>query len=374
MKRKFTIYSTLIILIFGATSAVKENYFSTQPPSGRTGATGTYCTSCHTTNTLNSGGGSVITTGLPNGTYVAGQAYPFTLTINHGTADRQKWGFAIKAVNPAGGAVVGAFSTTNANAIVNGSSKELTHNNAVTTGSSNTFTYTNLVWTAPTASPPASVKFYFVGNAADGTGGDDNDFIYAANSTATLLPIILSSFTSTVDGNRVILNWQVESDLTTKLFEVERNLDVTKFETITSIFGSNSSIARKYNFIDTKPSNASVVYYRLKMFDKDGTITYSKMLSVNTKNSSNYVSNVYPNPVKKGQNVNIELVSDKEQTASFIIVNTLGKIISAKEKNITKGFNNVSFKMGNYLAADNYFLQIKMGNTVSKQFNIAVVE
>jgi hypothetical protein len=162
--------------------------FSSVPPQGRTGATGSYCTGCHQGNVRNASGGSVSISGLPSGSFVAGQKYNFSLTISHGAADRKKWGFSIIAVTNAG-VPVGVFSSTNANAKNNGD--ELSHFNAVATSPNASFTYNNLAWTAP-AAPTASeqtVHFYFAGNAADGSFSSSGDFIYSATQQATLASI-----------------------------------------------------------------------------------------------------------------------------------------------------------------------------------------
>lgn len=370
MKKNYT-YLVLALIIFGSTSAINSN------PNADTGRTGvvsgvTCVNSCHNSFALNTAGGNVTVSGLPTSNYVAGTAYPFSLTINHANADRLKWGFAIKAVNATTNAAIGTFTLTNtANKRI--SSNEITSATAASTSAAATYTYSGMTWTAPAAATaPASVKFYYVGNAANGDNSRSGDYIYSG-STTVALPIILTNFTTNVDGNNVALFWQVESDLTTNYFEIEKSTDKLNFTTIAKIYGSNTSIARKYNYVDEKAYGKSL-FYRLKMTDKDGTTTYSNIQSVNVKNTSNFVNNIFPNPAKKGQDINVEIVSENAQIASFIIVNADGKIISAKEKNISIGYNKVNLKMSNFIASGNYYMQIKLGNTLSKQFNIAIVE
>ena len=118
MKKIFTLIflSTCIILL---QSGVKSLNFSSQPPTGLTGATGSYCTNCHGDFSLNTAGGSVSISGLPPGGYVPSTLYPLSITISHGAANRARWGFSMKAVNGSG-ASVGTFSSTNANAGPNG--------------------------------------------------------------------------------------------------------------------------------------------------------------------------------------------------------------------------------------------------------------
>ncbi len=179
---------------------------SAVPDQGYTGADGLYCTNCHSSNTLNSGGGGVTVSGLPQGTYTAGAVYDFSIQISHGTANRGRFGFSIEARNAAG-QKVGSFSSTNPNAAPNGD--ELSHWNAplLTTGQA-AYTYNNLRWTAP-ANPSAAdqtVTFYYVGNAANGSGSS-GDFIHAGTLTVNLLAV--QTYTFTGNGNwSNPANWQ----------------------------------------------------------------------------------------------------------------------------------------------------------------------
>jgi hypothetical protein len=153
-------------------------------PAGYTGAEGLTCRNCHGGNPLNASGGGVIIDGLPS-TYTAGQTYNFTVKINHGTSDRKRWGFAVKAVTSTNPTVAGTFSENNPNALI--ADDEIGHSSAPFTASSDTYTFNNLSWTAPANPVPieSNITFYVVGNAASGSGSS-GDFIYTTTQTVTL--------------------------------------------------------------------------------------------------------------------------------------------------------------------------------------------
>ncbi len=95
------------------------------------------------------------------------------------------------------------------------------------------------------------------------------------------LPIRLTSFTTEKTGEEVILKWSTVSEVNFRHFSVERSIDAIHFEEIGIVAGvGNSSSQQDYRFTDH-----SVVlrnsYYRLKLFDVDGTITYSEIKHVN---------------------------------------------------------------------------------------------
>jgi len=193
-----------MLITFALLSSFEELISSSQPPQGYTGAGGVYCNQCHSTNPLNNAGGGIAIQGLPANGYNAGQAYDFSLTTTHSLPNRLRWGFSIEARNSMG-VNVGTFSTTNANAGLNG--VELSHRNAVSTVMQAAFTYNNLKWTAP-ASPSANdenITFYFVGTAANGSGSS-GDFIYSGTRLITLLKSVIYTFTGNGNWN-VPANW-----------------------------------------------------------------------------------------------------------------------------------------------------------------------
>lgn len=188
----------VLIPLFVILSSFAVLINSSAPNQGYTGADGLYCTNCHSTNVLNSGGGSITAAGLPSGTYSAGTVYNFSIQIAHGTTNRRRFGFSIEARNSAG-QKVGTFSSTNPNAAINGD--ELSHLNAPSfvTNQLN-YTYTGLRWTAPANPSPAdaTVTFYYVGVAGNGSGSS-GDFVHAGTQTVSLLAV--QSYTFTGNGN-----------------------------------------------------------------------------------------------------------------------------------------------------------------------------
>lgn len=367
MIKKITIYFSLVFLIIISSSAINSN---PRADTGRTGATGVTCAdgSCHNSFGLNSGGGDVTVIGLP-ASYSPSTAYPISVKINHGAANRLKWGFAIKAVNPTGGAAVGTFSTANTTE-VRIASNEATSNTAPSTAASSTFTFTGITWTSPAAaSSPTAVKFFFVGNAANGDNTRLNDYIYSGTQTIAILPIKLLSFNLSKEGQNILLKWQVENNNETKYFEIQKSSTLDNFVSIGKLDATTSNL---YYYVDAK-NQISKSNYRLKMVDKNGGITYSNILSSNNKTNNTIVS-TYPNPLKKAQNFNVELLSEANQKVNFSLINLEGKIVSNKTKEILEGFNKVSLNFGNYISTGNYLLTVKMGNQIFEPIKINITE
>jgi len=342
--KKFYLLTVLVIAAFTFQAATKKSVmFSSVPPEGHTGESGSYCTSCHNSFALNSGGGSVATSGLPTGNFVAGQAYNFSVTISHGAANRQKWGFSIKAVN-SNGQSVGTFSSTNANAAVNGT--ELSHNTAVTTSPQSSFTYNNLKWTAPASPLPAdkNVTFYYVGNAANGNFNNQGDYIYSGVKSI-VLPIKIKGFTITNQDNIVKLDWQTISEVNSDHFGVEKSDDGQFFYPIGTINSKgNTNTPTSYSYTDSKPSYyGKNVYYRLKMVDKDGGFTYSEVVSTKLKAGNVQVVKAYPTLIKPNATVTAEVLSDKKQSMQVTLIDASGKVLQQFIFSLNTGNNQIFF-------------------------------
>ncbi|MBI3426813.1 MAG: hypothetical protein HY011_28115 [Acidobacteria bacterium] len=176
-----------LALCFGVTGRkVKAN--QSGPPAQRTGAPGEQTcalSGCHTSFALNSGSGVLTLTGLPSGGYTEGQQISLTVTLSQ--PNRQLYGFEITALDSQGRRA-GTLTVTDNNrtllqtSVVNGNLRQYISHNFGGSGPNGTNQGSwNFRWTAPATSTGA-VTFYFAGNAANGNGSEDGDFIYTRSA------------------------------------------------------------------------------------------------------------------------------------------------------------------------------------------------
>jgi len=311
-----------------------------------------YCTSCHGDFTMNPAGGGLVVTGLPASKYIPGQAYNFSIKVNHATADRRIWGFAIKAVNTVNNQVVGTFASTNANASVKGTvagqTLELSHATAPTSTNANNYTFMNLKWTAPTTplANESNIRFYITGNAGDNDGSEAGDYIYTATIDAALgaLPLTLGEFTlSTINESAVKATWQTLQELNTASFEVETSADGSIWAKLGSIAASGtSSTTRSYSFTDNRPANFNAnIYYRLKMIDRDGSFTYSPVKTIRLKNAGIVIRNLSAQPLSGNQSAVFEIHSNEPRKLTISIYDVNGATLSQENTILIAGQNRI---------------------------------
>ncbi len=375
MKLIYTISSIVLAILVIPTffSFTKPNYFPTAPPPGYTGAsTGVYCTSCHSDFGLNSGGGSVTTLGLPTA-ITLGASYNFSTTITHGVADRERFGFAIKAVD-ATGAAVGTFTTTNPNAGVDNINREIGHRNAFQVSPDISYTYNNLTWTAPTVAPVYPITFYIAGNAGNFGQGSSGDYIYSSTLVALqdALPITLSKFSANQLSNAdVTIQWRTEQEINADKFNIEKSSDGNTFSDVSIVKAQGFSNAVKdYSFTDKNPnSKGEFIYYRLKMIDKDGTYKYSNIAKVSLLTKETIVKNVATINNSSYNSFEINILSPSVQPLKINWVNSNGQLVTEETKNLAKGSNTFTLSNSKIGKGEIIYLQFKT-NGLNKSYTL----
>ena len=116
------------------------------------------------------------------------------------------------------------------------------------------------------------------------------------------VPVELSSFSASIIGSSIKLNWRTETEVNNYGFEIERKVGspqstVGNYEKIGFVNGNgNSNSPKNYSFIDDKVT-AGKYSYRLKQIDNDGQFEYSKVIAVDFGAPKKFeLSQNYPNP------------------------------------------------------------------------------
>lgn len=119
---------------------------------------------------------------------------------------------------------------------------------------------------------------------------------YLSFDAATALPVSWLSFAGVASNDRVTLTWQVAGEQNNRGYEVQRSNDGVHFRRIGFVAaqsGGNSARALQYSFDDRLPQ-AGTHFYRLRQIDKDGSVAYSKVVSVNWNSAALRLPNPLP--------------------------------------------------------------------------------
>jgi hypothetical protein len=162
---------------------------------------------------------------------------------------------------------------------------------------------------------------------ATGEYGQNNHNIDFGFKPSIVLPMKIISFTAFPKASHVNLQWVISEQTNILTYDVETSTDGSNFTNITTV-SSNGNQSVTYDAIHIKPV-AGINYYRIKIIDKDGTISYSQIRTVNFSKGGDVI--IYPNPVSTCV-VNITLTGNIiNKSARIIILSIEGKLISQQQ-------------------------------------------
>ncbi len=188
------------------------------------------------------------------------------------------------------------------------------------------------------------------------------------NPVIKTLPVSLLSFNAALDNSsKVTLDWVTTAEINASHFVVQRSTDGNDFDDEAVIFtdDQNSYVKKQYDYADNISSvNSSLVYYRLKMVDKDGKFMYSEVAVIRLANQQGQMTMLtYPNPAVN--QVRVTIPSDwQNKTIAYSIYNLNGSLIKQKvDSNAgqTETFNIADLPLGLYI------IKAANGNETSAQ-------
>ncbi len=162
----------------------------------------------------------------------------------------------------------------------------------------------------------------------------------------TLVPVELTSFSADLNGQKVILNWETATETNNSGYEVERKTG-DMWQSAGFVKGSGT-VTTKSNYAftdDLRFKNISgAVVYRLKQIDNDGSVSYSRELSVEVdltpKEYALYQN--YPNPFNPTTVIKYAVPSDSKVSVKVYALSgqLIKEIFNGKA---TTGYHDLEF-------------------------------
>jgi hypothetical protein len=181
----------------------------------------------------------------------------------------------------------------------------------------------------------------------DVTGYHGNVDFWVVKLAPASLPLKLLSFTTKLQQNHILLNWQTTNEINVSHINIQRSLNGKDFTAI----GKVNAACCEYSFVDAQLSTVDgKLYYKLEIVDKDGGKKYSEIRNVELGIRNKGIS-IYPNPTTSI--VTIQCTNAKE----LLIIDCLGKtfyqstvkgeLSTVNCKQLTKGIYLVKAIMNN---------------------------
>ncbi len=179
------------------------------------------------------------------------------------------------------------------------------------------------------------------------------------------LPVKLGNFSGKANDGKADLCWSVLSEINTTYYEIEKSSDGIYFEPIGRIHAKASETNQiVYTLTDSQPLKGNN-YYRIKIVDRDGSISYSNIITVNFNKTSVAICTVKPNPFISSIDTDIELM--KTTLIKVYITDASGKLVYQKNINCNKGANHINLNNLGELSSGIYILNVLVDNTIVRE-------
>ncbi|NUN10595.1 MAG: T9SS type A sorting domain-containing protein [Ignavibacteriaceae bacterium] len=177
------------------------------------------------------------------------------------------------------------------------------------------------------------------------------------------IPVELVSFSANVSGSTVVLNWQTATEKNNAYFEIEKRTAKGSYEVIGRVNGSGTTLAPvSYTFTDVNPGSAAVSY-RLKQVDFDGSVIYSKEVSVDTELPTAFeLSQNYPNPFNPSTSIRYSLPAESKVTLE--VYSSVGELIATLVNDVQPAGKHIVSFNGSDFSSGTYFYRLTANNTV----------
>jgi hypothetical protein len=195
----------------------------------------------------------------------------------------------------------------------------------------------------------------FLTNFSEFTGSDNTN----------PLPVQLSSFNAARSGRNALVTWTTASEINSSMFDVERSYDGRTFELAGEQKAAGfSNTPVSYQYTDVNPlagKSQTVVYYRLKMTDRDHTFQYSRVAPVHFDEQAQHTVTVMPNPFVS--NFSVSIYSEAPSEALVRLLDIQGTVLYNGRVRLNTGDNQIGISSLDRLAAGVYFLETTSGTS-----------
>ena len=178
------------------------------------------------------------------------------------------------------------------------------------------------------------------------------------------LPITINYLTGTKQNGNHLLNWKVTCNSTASVtMELLRSSDGRNFSSINSINATALQCQQPFSYNDVHPL-PGVNYYRLKMTDATGKVTYSSIVNLINATAGIDIMNIAPNPVVN-RNFKLNISAAQKTQVDIMITDMQGRVMQRQTINVIAGFNTIPVNVAN-LSAGTYQVYVVSAEGRSK--------
>jgi len=180
----------------------------------------------------------------------------------------------------------------------------------------------------------------------------------------TPLPITVNFLNGRKQGSNHLLDWKVTCVSTPRAtMTLERSSDARNFTAMYTITADAARCAQPFEHTDVNPLKG-MNYYRLKIVDADGKLTYSTTVALLNAVKGFDIISIAPNPVVSNT-FKLNLASAQAGKMEFGIFDMQGRLVKRESVTVIAGFNSLPVNVAN-LSAGTYTIRSILTDDQSK--------
>jgi hypothetical protein len=177
----------------------------------------------------------------------------------------------------------------------------------------------------------------------------------------SILPVKLIAFNGNTNNGTTRLEWSVTSNEQAYKFEIEKSFDGKEFKTAQLISATGKTGNENYTY--QEESAFDKIYYRLKITDKSGVVSYSKIVSFRKETETRETLNIIGNTVT--DKLTLSFQAQTNQLADINIMDMGGRLVIKQRIQVQKGNNVSSFSLPSTMNGGMYVAAMSIDNTIS---------
>lgn len=193
---------------------------------------------------------------------------------------------------------------------------------------------------------------------------DDNS---ASSLTAsTTLPVMLTDVSGSAISCNGVITWNTATEDNVDRFEVEFGKTIMTMTTVGTVTAKNSASGSAYKYVHNQGTGRG--YYRLKMIDRDGSVQYSKYLTVDASCTGKKTVSLYPNPLSTSESLTV-IASGFEGNIKGELVSMAGQVMRTYV--LKNGTNTLPVEK---LAQATYMLRVSDAAGDAESFRVVIIK
>jgi hypothetical protein len=174
------------------------------------------------------------------------------------------------------------------------------------------------------------------------------------------LPVTLLEFGGVNRGTNNELHWKVSQEQDISHYQLERSTDGIHYNSIANVAAHNSPIETTYNHSDPVGTTNAEYFYRLKIWENDGSYTYSSVIFIRVvaKNSFSIVGNPFQ------EYVVLKYTIARDQKINLSYFNSAGALLKQESYSATAGTGVYTLYGLSQYPPGMYLMKLESDNTI----------